>query len=274
MNFSEIIKEKLNDKSPYDLAEDYGVSHTTIYKIINGEMDNPSVLLAARLCAMLDIDPNTLRQFDFHPDETYIRKVEEKMEIAKDKELFENEIQSLLIDRLVTIEINNLSTRHPYKSKNIGVMNFGNLGNTYVVLHDNRIKDEAVIEFRLPVRRISSQSNSYDYKSLGDFFTIMMALLSEQSFVVDNQDSNLPANITITNDGNKSSITKSVKNFVFSTTSGLLYSELCKYVIKDVKKYNITLFYRYKDSYHCESTVLLGDKIMNSRALFLYNIAR
>ena len=275
MNFSDILKEKLNDKSPYDLAEEYDVSHTTIYKIINGEMDNPSVLLAARLCAMLDIDSNTLRDFDFHPDETYIKKVKEKIEIAKDKELFKDEVRSLVNDRIIMRSIkNDFSNYHPYKPKNIGVMDFGNLGITYVVLHDNKIKDETVIEFRLPVRRISPQSDSYDNKPLGDFFTIMMALLSDQSFVVENSNGNYLANIIITSSNNKSSVTKSVKNFVFSTTSKLLYDELCKYSIKDMNKYNISLFYRYKNGYDGEAKVLLGDRIVNSGTLFLQNVAK
>ncbi len=275
MNFSDILKEKLNDKSPYDLAEEYDVSHTTIYKIINGEMDNPSVLLAARLCTMLDIDPNTLRDFDFHPDDSYIKKVEEKMEIVKDKELFKNEVQSLVIDRIIMRSIrDDHSHRHSYITKNIGVMDFGNLGSTYVVLHDNKVKDETVIEFRLPVRRINPQSNSYDNKSLGDFLTIMMALLSDQSFVVQNAEGNLTANIIISSGNNKSSVTKSVKNYVFSTTSKLLYDELCKYAITDVDKYNISLFYRYKNGYDGEAKALLGDRIINSGILFLQNVAK
>lgn len=275
MNFSDILKEKSKNKSPYDLAEEYGVSHTTIYKIINGEMDNPSALLAARLCAMLDINPKTLHDFDFHPDEAYIRKVEEKIEVAKDKELFDKEVQSLIIDRVAYITAQNKIARYrSYHSRNIGIMDFGNLGITYVVLHENKVKEETVIEFHLPVRHISSKSGLYDNKILGDFLTIMMALLSDQSFVVERRIGNPLSQVTISNSDNKSSITKSVKNFVFSTTSKLLYDELCKYTIKDMDKYNISLFYRYKNSYDGEAKALMGERIIGVGDLFLQNIAK
>ncbi|MBR0419008.1 MAG: hypothetical protein IJI66_07550 [Erysipelotrichaceae bacterium] len=72
MNFSTYFKAISSNKSVRILANEYGVSHTTIYKILKGEMDNPTPLVAARLCIMLDLDPMELKKFDFNPSDDFI----------------------------------------------------------------------------------------------------------------------------------------------------------------------------------------------------------
>lgn len=81
MKISERINDylKLNELSARDMAKKCNVSHQYICNVINGQMDNPSVAVAAKLCKVFDWNLKEFKTMVPNKDDYYYSKLENKL---------------------------------------------------------------------------------------------------------------------------------------------------------------------------------------------------
>ena len=244
MNFSTYVKELYSGTgaSASKIARDYGVSHTTMSKILNGEMDHPTVLLAARLCILLDLVPSDLIGWDFNPDDEFISECEKKVEELQNISSSDNAIQ-VFYDRIL------LNNGFSYPE----LLSDGN-NKKYVISNKDyenpdcyicKAKDgtETLIIYLHTRKIIATGDPRPPYKNINDFvFYLNSILFSSLEYI------------------NK------YKNYIFVTSSSMLFKEIENFFDKylDGQNKNIQLIYcKYRD--YLWDRIISGNKIIKYR---------
>lgn len=250
MNFSTYLKAISINKSVRILANEYGVSHTTIYKILKGEMDNPTPLVAARLCIMLDLDPEELRKFDFNPSDDFI---------------------------LETRNIVNDYTSSGLDLKVDDDRAYSNFHRTYIMKYDYPVyvrfhayaydddfnpgpecfaygTDDGTVDL---MSFIVSSDKVYKgkspYHNIRDFLNYILMITTDHGRQLIDKNINRPNDIHYS--------CKDCKDYIFFTTSKAIYDEIKLYKFNCFPNLNFQLVYsRYNRK--METTVLSGKEII------------
>ncbi len=242
MNFSTYVKELYSGTgaSASKIARDYGVSHTTMSKILNGEMDHPTVLLAARLCILFDLVPSDLIGWDFNPDDEFISECEMKVEELQSSLSSESNIQELF-DRVLSENIFSypeLLFKGSEKQYSISNKDYEN-PDCYITKKED---GTTVMIIYIHTRKIVSNDDPRPpYKNIVDFVFYLNSILFSDLEYINKYD-----------------------NYLFVTSSHMLYKEIENYFSKQLidQSKNIQLIYcKYRD--YLRDRIIAGNRIID-----------
>lgn len=261
MNFSSLLKEKVDKSSAYKVAKELGVSHTTIYKILNGEMDNPSPVVATRLCTLLNVDPDDLKNFDFNPSESFVDEVKERF--------YFSEIDRDSIDQYPAsfVDFNKVLNKNNYILENIIVtpkLDKGLYRTIAVYKFYNKVIDKHIIVFDFPYRKtFDRKKETYPDHFIRDFSNILLHIITEKPLSYFKSKDGKNDKLIFGLNSDNIDLTSEIKNYIFLTTSYTLYSQFISYIIKCPIDINIqAICYKHKNQMY--STMLSGTEIIKA----------
>ena len=255
--FANLIKEKIGDTPIHKAAKQYGLSHTTLYKAINGEMDDPSPLIAARLCDSLNIDLKEIEKLSFNPNKEYLNELSQKFleikDVSNNKKMnsLYNQFNQILKDNGYN-EINTPTLIRFSKSESTTIKAF---------ITENKKSKKKCLIYELPPRKIEETSFvHYPDHNMRDYTNILLSILSNRWYDLMIRSGN------ISKQSNEASLWKIfpdeiIQDHIILTSSKRLFDEILKFPMGNRINLNIQLIYcQYNNQ--PESKMIAGSEII------------
>lgn len=237
--FAELIKEKIGDTPIHKAAKQYGLSHTTLYKAINGEMNNPSPLIAARLCIALNIDLKQIGKLSFNPDKDYMDELTQKYSEIKDT------ANNKKLNSLYN-QFNQLLKDNDYYEIDIPTLiRFSKAESTIIkaFITENKKNNKKCLIYELPPRKMEETSFiHYPDHNMRDYTNILLSILSNRWYDLLIKSGNLKKqsnNVALW----KVFPDEIIDNYIILTSSKRLFDQISKYPMGDRINLNIQLIY-------------------------------
>ncbi len=259
MKFSAIIKEKIdNGKSAHALAKEYGVSHTTIYKILNGKMDDPSPLVAARILEMLKMSPAEL--IDYDPDyyeknnETIKNKIKELRGKQEDTSIKYNQFLDY-VEHQMSFYVSGLSVEFcPYAYDDHFKQNL--LAKAYI----DSFTGIKLLSFEInPVKIYKGRRPFHDIQDFVNISFMLSTNIGRNN--IDRSLKQRMEEIGFQTELIEICTSTDCNNFMFFTTSSIVFEEILEYRFRKNIDWNVQLVWTRNNQ--LKSSVLAGKEIVD-----------
>ncbi|MBQ9159512.1 MAG: helix-turn-helix transcriptional regulator [Erysipelotrichaceae bacterium] len=249
MRFSERLKEILGDRSVYQFAEQKGLSHQYIYNILNGQYDdNPSPLISSRMCLILDISPEDLKNYVFQPDDDFISEVCDEL------------YTKILVDQEKTRKnLIHIIKGNDYKDMSL-VSSFGFTKSNFPNIHLYRVTNE-LSQFclvKIDSKKIYDRSSIwYIDQNIRDYTNLL--LLKNANFNNNIIKAFMPESIDVDKIYNFLRVNNRI---LFVTSSLLVFQELSNYNFNLLSSDDMQIIF-VRANYSPQSAIISGKQIID-----------